>query len=118
MSNEFLEFVNKLMDANPDLTKSLMTDSIQNYLTVLADKKEKPVLTENGKAILIHLKENFSDKPFKSADLAESMGISARGVSGSLRKLVSDGFCNKTGKDPIVYELTEKGRNFIIINEE
>ena len=118
MSNEFLNFVNKLMEANPELTESLMTDNIKNYLTVIADKKEKPALTENGKAILSYLQENLADKPFKSADVAQGMGISARGISGSLRKLVSDGFCDRTGKDPIVYELTEKGRNFIITNEE
>lgn len=114
MSNEFLNFVNKLMEANPELTESLMTDSIKNYLTVMADKKEKPALTENGKAILSYLQENLVDKPFKSADVAQGMGISARGISGSLRKLVSDGFCDKTGKDPYIYNLTEKGKTFIL----
>ncbi len=114
MSNEFLNFVNKLMEANPELTESLMTDSIKNYLTVMADKKEKPALTENGKAILSYLQENLTDKPFKSADVAQGMGISARGISGSLRKLVSDGFCDKTGKDPCIYNLTEKGKTFIL----
>ena len=118
MSNEFLNFVNKLMEANPELTEQLMTKNISNYLTMFANETVKPELTENGKAILSYLQENLIDKPFKSADVAQGMGISARGISGSLRKLVSDGFCNKTGKDPIVYELTEKGRNFIIINEE
>ena len=114
MSNEFLNFVNKLMEANPELTESLMTDSIKNYLTVMADKKEKPALTENGKAILSYLQENLADKPFKSADVAQGMGVSARGISGSLRKLVADGFCDKTGKDPCIYNLTEKGKTFIL----
>jgi predicted transcriptional regulator len=29
-----------------------------------------------------------------------------------MRKLVSDGFCEKIGENPIVYKLTEKGKNF------
>jgi len=114
MSNEFLDFVNKLIEANPELAESLMTDNIKNYLAILGSEKEKPALTENGKAILKYLQDQIPEGPFKSSDVATGMGVSARGVSGALRKLVSDGFCNRTGKDPIIYELTEKGRNFII----
>jgi len=117
MTREFLDFVNKLIEANPELAESLMTNNVKNYLAVLADEKEKPVLTEKGAELLQYIQDNLSDVPFKSADLATGMGISSRGVSGTLRKLVSDGFCDKTGKDPIIYELTEKGKNFIIANE-
>ena len=91
-----------------------MTDNIKNYLAILGTEKEKPALTENGKAIIKYLQSQIPEGPFKSCDLAAGMGASARGVAGALRKLVSDGFCNRTGKDPIIYELTEKGRNFII----
>ena len=49
---------------------------------------------------------------WKAKDIAERMGISSRGVSGAMRKLVSDGFCEKIGENPIVYKLTEKGKNF------
>lgn len=42
------------------------------------------------------------------------MEISSRKVSGSIRKLVSDGFVEKFGSNPVVYTLTEKGKNFDI----
>jgi predicted transcriptional regulator len=46
------------------------------------------------------------------------MNISSRGASGTLRKLVNDGFCEKLGQDPVIYSLTEKGKTFVIIEGE
>jgi predicted transcriptional regulator len=116
--NEFLDFVKKLMKANPELTEELMTNNIENYLTTLENEAVKPELTDNGKKVLAFLQKNMLNKSFKCVDVANNMGVTSRRLNGVLRKLVSDGFCNKIGKDPIIYELTEKGKNFIITNEE
>ena len=35
MKQEFLNFVNELMKANPELTNKLMTDNIKAYLDIL-----------------------------------------------------------------------------------
>ena len=51
---------------------------------------------------------------FKARDIANDLGISSRGVSGSLRKLVTDGFCEKIGSSPAVYVITEKGKEYKI----
>lgn len=51
----------------------------------------------------------------KSKEIAENLLISSRAVSGSMRKLVSDGFVEKVSQNPIVYTLTEKGKNIEII---
>ena len=119
MKQEFLNFVESLMNANPDLTKQLMTENIQAYLNILKDiKDEKPQLTENGKLILKYLQNNQDIKLWKAKDLAEQIGISSRGTSGAMRKLVNDGFCEKIGQDPVIYTLTEKGKNFEIIEGE
>jgi DNA-binding PadR family transcriptional regulator len=40
--------------------------------------------------------------------------MSSRTISGAMRKLVNDGFVEKIGKDPVIYTLTEKGKNYII----
>lgn len=108
------------MAANPELTKQLMNDSIRAYLDVLTEstETEKPILTKNGAKILEFLQEHCDVKLWKSKDIAEQMGTSSRGVSGTMRKLVSDGFCEKLGQDPIVYSLTEKGKNYQIIKGE
>lgn len=119
MKQNFLNFINKLMEANPELTESLMTDEIKAYLEMLQEvKEEKPVLTENGALILKYLQDHQETRLWKAKDLAEQMGISSRGTSGAMRKLVNDGFCEKMGKDPVIYSLTEKGKNFEIIKGE
>lgn len=119
MKQEFLDFINKLMNANPDLTAKLMTENVKAYLDILTETKdEKPLLTENGKLILKHLQNNSDIKCWKSRDIAEQVGISSRSASGAMRKLVNDGFCEKLGNSPVIYSLTEKGINFNIIEGE
>ena len=118
MKKEFLDFVNELMKANPELTEKLMTDEIHAYLDIFKDAKDdKPVLTENGRLILGYLQDHPETHLWKAKDVADQLGISSRGVSGAFRKLVNDGFCEKIGKDPVIYSLTEKGKNFIIEGE-
>lgn len=92
-----------------------MTDEVIAYLNILKEvKDEKPVLTQNGAPILRFLQEHQDVKMWKAKDLAEAMGVTSRGISGSMRKLVTDGFCEKMGTNPSVYLLTEKGKNFNI----
>jgi len=31
-----------------------------------------------------------------------------------MRKLCNDGFCEKIGKDPCIFALTDKGKTFVI----
>lgn len=114
MKQEFLDFLNALMKAAPDVAEELMTDNIKAYIDALMDSKnDKPELTDNGKVILDYMQK--SDVPMlKARDIAEGLFISSRAVSGSLRKLVNDGFCEKVGQDPVVYALTDKGRNYKI----
>ena len=46
---------------------------------------------------------------------ADGLFISSRTVSGSIRKLVTDGYVEKIGQDPVIYTLTEKGKNKEIV---
>lgn len=50
----------------------------------------------------------------KAKDIAEGMIVSSRAVSGAMRKLCSDGFVEKIGQDPVMYSLTDAGRQVII----
>lgn len=95
-----------------------MNDDVKAYLDILTEvKDEKPVLTENGKIILQFLQSHQETRLWKSKDLAEQIGLSSRGTSGAMRKLVNDGFCEKLGQDPVIYSLSEKGKNYIIEGE-
>ena len=115
MKQDFIEFLNALMDAAPRVVEEKMTDEIKNYIEVLtSEKKEKPELTDNGKLILLYMRENSDTMLFKAKTVAEGLMISSRSVAGSFRKLVTDGFCEKIGQDPAVYSLTDKGREYEI----
>jgi len=119
LKEQFLNFLDELMNANPDVTKKYMTDDVRAYIDTLRDtKKDKPILSDNGKLILRYLQENKDIRTWKAKDVAEGIGISSRGVSGAFRKLVNDGFCEKIGQSPVIYCLTEKGTNFEIIDED
>ena len=96
-----------------------MTENVVAYLNILKEiKDEKPELTENGKLVLKYMQEHVDIRCWKAKDLADQMNISSRGASGTLRKLVNDGFCEKLGQDPVIYSLTEKGKTFVIIEGE
>lgn len=110
MREEFINFINSLLEANPDI---IMPENVQKYWNILQsqDNIVKPLVTENGAIVLKHLQTRESTE-FKAKDVAEELFISSRSVSGSLRKLVTDGFVEKICNDPIIYTLTEKGKTF------
>lgn len=114
MKQEFLDFLNSLMEAAPDVVEEKMTENVKKYIETLSGiKDEKPIITDNGKVILDYMQK--TDVPMmKAKDIGDGLMISSRKVSGSLRKLVTDGFVEKVGQDPVIYALTEKGKNFII----
>lgn len=114
MKKEFLDFLNALMEAAPDVVEELMTENIKAYIDALADKKnEKPEITDSGKLILKWL-QNAPAGIYKSKDIAEGLFVSSRNVSGAMRKLTTDGFVEKVGSDPVLYTITEKGKNYNI----
>lgn len=77
------------------------------------------VFTENGAIVLQVMKDNKDkfNNFFKAKDLAEVAGLSSRTVSGAMRKLVTDGYVEKMGENPVVYSLTEKGIDVNISND-
>lgn len=112
MKKEFIEFLNALIAAAPDVAEELMTDNVRSYIDALSDKTtEKPEITENGKLILKWL-QSAPTAPYKSKDIAEQLFVSSRTVSGGMRKLTTDGFVEKVGEAPVLYIITEKGKNY------
>jgi DNA-binding MarR family transcriptional regulator len=77
-----------------------------------ASDTEKPMFTDNGKLVMEYLKGLPEGSPsMKAKDIAEALFVSSRTVSGAMRKLVTDGFVEKIGQDPVMYSITEKGKN-------
>jgi len=114
MSNksEFIEFVR---DATKQIDLEDWPAGARDYWEMLTTEKEKPEFTDNGKLILKYLQDTVSDKPQQKAkDIAEGLFMTSRRVSGAIRKLVTDGYVEKVSQDPVVYALTEKGKNKVI----
>ena len=85
-----------------------------SYFKTLKETEEieKPLFTENGAKVLQWMRDNENqyNNIFKAKEIAEGLFTTSRSVSGSMRKLVSDGFVDKTGTNPSCYSLTEKGK--------
>ena len=76
--------------------------------------KNSGAMSENGKKLLSWMQENIDTMTnlFTSKEAAEALFTSGRSIAGSMRKLVNDGYVEKTGKDPVQYSLTEAGKNY------
>jgi DNA-binding MarR family transcriptional regulator len=113
---EFIEFIEKVMnDAN--IGPDHMPENVRLYWEAFRganEDGERPIFTENGKLILKYLQDNQNTTMWKARDIAEGMFINSRTVSGAMRKLVTDGFVEKIGENPVIYSITEKGKNIEI----
>ena len=113
--NEFINYVKALRVAAGDEVP--FSEDAQAYWGALCGGAdvEKPMFTDNGKLIMKYLQELPVGTPMmKAKEIAEGMFISSRAVSGAMRKLVTDGFVEKVGQDPVMYALTDAGRNIKI----
>ena len=111
---KFIEFVRN------NLFEGISAENIDNDILIYwealknSQEQDKPVLTDNGKLVLKYLQDHPEVQSAKARDIAEELFISSRTVSGSMRKLVNDGFVEKIGQDPTVYSITEEGKNLQI----
>ena len=76
--------------------------------------KNSKEMTENGRKSLIWMQENLEsmNNIFTAKEIAEGLFTSGRSISGSMRKLINDGYVEKIGANPVQYTLTEKGINY------
>ena len=109
----FIEYVEKLI-AN---TNEPIPDEVRIYWEAFREEgdKDKPLFTDNGKIVLGFMQTHPDMELVKAKDIAEALVLSSRTVSGAMRKLVTDGFVEKVATDPVVYTITEKGKNIEII---
>ena len=111
---EMVERLVKLGEATDMFANGEYVDAMayfEAFKTSVDSKSDKPKFTDNGKLILQYMRDNAdaSQNMFKAREIAEGIFISSKSVSGSMRKLVNDGFVEKIGQDPIIYAITEAG---------
>lgn len=111
----FIKKIDELLNDCPDFFGQ--TDEAEKALAYfksmkLETPKKSVEITENGAKILKFMQENWEKRNniFKASEIAEGLFTSGKSVSGSMRKLVADGYTEKLGKDPVVYAITEKGK--------
>lgn len=86
---------------------------LAKFLEAQSSVSDKPLLTDTGLEILEYM-QSADISNAKAKDLADGMGSASRKISGALRKLVADGFVDKMGQNPVIYNLTDFGKSFDI----
>lgn len=91
------------------------------YFYTLKTVEDKPPFTESGAKVLIWMQENHEsyNNIMKAKEIAEGMFLpSSRSVSGTLRKLITDGYVSKINGTPICYSLTDIGMTVNVVIPE
>ena len=95
-----------------DNHKDILSSEAISFLEELMEKNStENILTEVGRKILISMSNNKETYlgVFSSKQLGELLFMSARSVSGSMRKLVTEQYVEKVGQNPVTYKLTDLG---------
>lgn len=114
------EFLNFWKYLTHDLAGEVeVPPNVKAYIDALSSEagEEKPLFTSNGSKILTYLQGQPKGTMLKAREIAEGMGVTSKMVSGAMRKLVTDGYVEKIGKDPVIYTITDKGLNVEIKGE-
>lgn len=84
------------------------------YFNQLKEEKTKSEFTEKGQKILIYMQNNYKkyNNIFKAKVIGEGLFMSGRSVSGSIRKLITDGYIAKNIGNPVTYSLTDLGKEY------
>lgn len=103
-------FINEIKNAIKDPEEYFSTEAL-DFWYQLIEEPEKPKFTENGKNILKFIQEHKDtyNNLFKAKDVGADLDMSSKSVSGSMRKLVSDGYLEKVGTNPVIYSITPLG---------
>ena len=111
-------FIKEVENTIKDCPDFFSLEALEYFNTLKATpEKEKPLFTENGAKGLKWMQENYEryNNVLKAKEISEGLFLpSSRSVSGSLRKLVTDGYVSKITGTPICYSLTDLGITCII----
>lgn len=105
-------FIQEIGDLIYNKDIELSQEAIEFFEDFKAGKKSSSTgFTENGKKVFEYMKTNYEtqDNSFQSKLIGAEIGMTGRSVSGSMRKLVTDGYVEKVGQNPVTYALTAAG---------
>lgn len=109
------EFINCVNEA---IEKGIFTEAAIEFFNEIKDgkKKNSSPITDNGKKILnfMQAEEDSFGNAFKAKEIAAGIFSNSRSVSGAMKKLYEDGYVDKIIASPIIYSLTDKGRETLV----
>ena len=108
---KFIEMVESLISNNVNVALDSEAMEYFNILKQADLNNDKPKFTENGKLVLKYMQENkdLRNNIFNAKEVGEGLSVSSRTASGAMRKLVTDGYVEKIGTNPVIYSLTVSG---------
>ena len=112
--NKYLKIFEQIL-SDYEIENDEDVTELHSFLAALDPKESKPAFSEIGLQIFEYLQQGH-EKNNKAKDIAEGMNLPSKKVSGAMRKLVSDGYVEKFGSNPVIYSLSEQGKNFNIEN--
>lgn len=115
------KFIDEIENILKESHYEILSDEALAYFEELkSGKASVGGMTDTGLKILLWLQQNTSvgQEYFSAKAIGEGLFITSRGVSGATRKLITDGFLVKEGKNPVTYALTTQGRDFSIPESE
>lgn len=112
---DFINFVEDMKGTLDEAQLEGYADALDFYESYKKGKAaaDKPRFTDNGIMILSTMKQEIDefDNSFTAKQIADAGGLNARGVSGAIRKLVTDGYVEVLTTEPNVYALTNEGKD-------
>lgn len=114
MFDKFIAAVEATIADCPDFFKEDEYEEFQALKSMLEEKASSEV-SEGGARILTWMQANkdLYNNIMSAKTIGEGLFISSRSVSGAMRKLVSCGYVEKIGVNPVQYSLTEKGSTYL-----
>lgn len=110
------QFIKEIITLLDNYQVSLSPEASAYWAELQGGKASIGGLTEHGRAILEWLSDPARANNFYSAkEIGEGLFTSSRVISGAARKLITDGYLEKEGKNPVTYKLTNDGR-FVLLN--
>ena len=112
---KFIAEISKLLEDVPDFIAN--NEEAYEYWLLFKDGKsgESKGMTETGGKVLKFMQEQCElfNNIFSAQNIGEGLFMPPRSISGSMRKLISDGYVEKIGVKPTTYALTDAGKEYL-----
>ena len=112
---KFIEEITTIITAKGGDPAEMLSDEALSYWNeFISGKASSGGITELGARVLQWMLDNEQSylNIFSAKIIGEGISVSSRTVSGTMRKLITDGYVEKSGQNPVTYSLTDTARSW------